>query len=199
MRFNYKKATQILRMFAAEHGGRITKLMVLKLVFFADRYHLRKYGRTITGDRYVAMQYGPVASGVKDVAELSSFLDPVEREYADNFLKMDPPHGIVAIGTPDLSVLSESDIEAVNAVVKALRGCDLVKVSHLFPEWKRHSVDGVIGAGSRIDMDILDFFDDAGKDAARFELVPMGAEERSAMRAAVEERMKCESFIFGGR
>lgn len=64
--FAYKKAAQTLNYFAIKNGGEIDKLHALKLVFFADRYHLRKYGRPITNDQYWAMRFGPVASGVKD-------------------------------------------------------------------------------------------------------------------------------------
>ena len=52
------------------------KMKALKLVYIADRYHLRKYGRLITNDTYFAMNYGPVPSGTKDIAEASEvFLD----------------------------------------------------------------------------------------------------------------------------
>ncbi len=61
--FSHRKATQALNFFAAKAGGKINKMKALKLVFFADRYHLRKYGRPVVGDEYLAMNYGPVASG----------------------------------------------------------------------------------------------------------------------------------------
>ena len=51
--FDYKKAVQAINFFARKNGGKITKLEVLKLIFFADRYHLRKYGRPITNDQYL--------------------------------------------------------------------------------------------------------------------------------------------------
>ena len=59
----------------------------LKLVFFADRYHLRQYGRPVTNDEYMAMEFGPVPSGCKDLAEMSDYLDTHERSYAERFLK----------------------------------------------------------------------------------------------------------------
>jgi len=45
----------------------IDKLAAIKLLFFADRYHLRKYGRLITEDTYYALPHGPVASNALDV------------------------------------------------------------------------------------------------------------------------------------
>ena len=68
--FAHRKATQALNFFALSASGRMNKLKALKLVFFADRYHLRLYGRPITNDRYLAMKYGPVASSCKDLAEM---------------------------------------------------------------------------------------------------------------------------------
>lgn len=38
-----------------------------KILYYADRIHLEKYGRLITGDRYTAMKNGPVASGTYDI------------------------------------------------------------------------------------------------------------------------------------
>ena len=32
---------------------------ICKILYFADREHLSKYGRSITGDVYIAMTYGP--------------------------------------------------------------------------------------------------------------------------------------------
>ena len=43
------------------------KVSLLKLVFFSDRYHLRKYGRSIFHDTYYSMKYGTGASNVKDI------------------------------------------------------------------------------------------------------------------------------------
>jgi len=70
LEFDHKKATQALNFFAKRAGGKITKLNALKLIYLADRYHLRKYGRPIFSDTYWAMPYGPVASSVKDIVGL---------------------------------------------------------------------------------------------------------------------------------
>lgn len=49
--FSHRKATQALNFFARKAPGHsINKMKALKLVYFADRYHLRKYGRPVVGD-----------------------------------------------------------------------------------------------------------------------------------------------------
>ena len=49
------------------------KIKIIKLIYLADKYHLVRYGRTITNDDYYAMEYGPVGSTVKDVLEFDEF------------------------------------------------------------------------------------------------------------------------------
>lgn len=46
---------------------------ISKLMYFADRKHLEEYGRFICGDSYVAMQHGPVPSGIYDILKSVRF------------------------------------------------------------------------------------------------------------------------------
>ena len=66
LRFNSTKAIQAIDYIARNQPG-LTQYYVGKILFFADREHLLDYGRAITGDRYVAMQDGPVPSTVRDL------------------------------------------------------------------------------------------------------------------------------------
>ncbi len=47
----------------------VDKLKLIKLIFLADKYHLIKHSRTITGDRYCIMPFGQVGSDVKNVLD----------------------------------------------------------------------------------------------------------------------------------
>jgi uncharacterized phage-associated protein len=40
---------------------------IFKILYFSDREHLTEYGRSITGDIYIAMRDGPVPSGIYDI------------------------------------------------------------------------------------------------------------------------------------
>lgn len=161
MSFHYKKAAQALNYFATRNGGTISKLHALKLVFLADRYHLRKYSRPVIGDQYWAMNYGPVASGVKEMAELDS-LSGLERHYAERFLaKGARAFDVVSRAPCDESVFSVSDREALEfawARFGRLNLHALIKLTHLYPEWKRHEVR--LKSESRIPMSYDDFFSD---------------------------------------
>ncbi len=159
--FDYKKAVQAINFFTKKNGGKITKLPLLKLIFFADRYHLRKYGRPITNDQYWAMQFGPVASCVKEMAELDS-LCGTERHYAEtHFKKVRPDHTLKSIHPVDEDVFSDSDLEALEFVWSRFGSKlpHLVNVTHKYPEWKKHEPTLKSGQ-SRVRMDLMDFLDD---------------------------------------
>lgn len=158
--FSHRKATQALNFFARQNGGKINKLKALKLIYFADRHHLRRYGRPITNDRYVAMNYGPVASACKDLAEMSDFLGDEERTYAEPFLQTVDKHTYASKGEPDTSVLSASDLESLRFAWENYQGWDafrLAEHTHQFPEWKRHETE--LASSSRADMSYLDFLE----------------------------------------
>lgn len=167
LKFNFKKATQTLNFFATQEGGEINKLKALKLVFFADRYHLRKFGRPITNDEYYAMKLGPVASGVKDIAEKSSFLDEKEEMYSSQFLASNRLvfHSIRDV---DRKVFSKSDIEALEFAWGKFGHLDhyrLSDVTHLYPEWQKH--ERALDRLSRVKMSLEDFLDDPTGDTEK--------------------------------
>lgn len=163
--FAHRKATQALNVLARNAGGTINKLKALKLVFFAERYHLRKYGRAIINDRYFAMPYGSVPSGTKDIAEMSEFLGPQERIYAERFLQKSASdaHAFESKHEPDLAVFSETDREALQFAWDRfghLDGFQLADLTHLYPEWQRHEAALVSGECTRAPMSYDDFLED---------------------------------------
>ena len=163
LEFNHKKATQVLNFLANMAGGSIDKLKAIKLIYFADRYHLRKYGRLITNDEYYAMKLGPVASGVKDIADMSTFLGDEESEYAKKHLVITKDNLIKSV-TDDNNydkVFSKSDIESLRFAWEKfgkLAGNFLVEMTHKYPDWKKHELK--LKTNSRVKMNCEDFFED---------------------------------------
>ena len=56
----------------------LTKLKAAKLLFFADKAHLLRYGWPILGDRYVSMDHGPVPSAALDLMNRLIAPDEIE-------------------------------------------------------------------------------------------------------------------------
>ena len=167
--FNYKKATQMLNFFAEKEGGSINKMKSLKLLWLADRLHIRLYGRLISNDAYVAMKFGPVASNTKDIAENSDFCSEEEREYSQRYINLSGANKyfVNSIAEIDSKVFSKTDIEVLGSVYSAFGSkspVELSEISHSYPEWKRWE-SKLQGKGtSRFPMDALDFFENPSSD-----------------------------------
>src|SRR2546430_15478316 len=106
------KSTQALNYFARLAARvapeSLNKMKALKLLFFADRYHLRKYGPPVSDCAYFAMKHGPVASEAKNVAEGSAGLDNRSRSYARRYVRKDDPYHFSSVGEVDDAVLSKT-------------------------------------------------------------------------------------------
>ncbi|MEP6987305.1 MAG: Panacea domain-containing protein [Chloroflexota bacterium] len=106
--FNRDKAIEVI-IYIAKHISDPTLHSVSKLLYFADKTHLEKYGRFICGDTYYAMEYGPVPTNVYKLLKESVEGDPV-----DNAFKVDNGREVVALRDPILDTLSESDLECLD-------------------------------------------------------------------------------------
>lgn len=198
--FDHEKATQALNFLARKEGGSISKLKAVKLVWLADRYHLRKYGRPITNDTYYAMKLGPVGSSVKDLAERSDFLASEEKAYFDRFLNCNREGNQVSSKMEvDNDVFSETDLEALEQVYHVFGGeapFALVNLSHDFPEWSKFRSQLQDGGGTREVMSYSDFFQDPieqRSDAPFYE----SKERLRASKQTFEENYKIANFWMG--
>jgi uncharacterized phage-associated protein len=177
-----RKATQALNYFAhkAASGAPIremNKMKALKLLFFADRYHLRKYGRPVSDCAYFAMKDGPVASEAKHVAEENPRLTMSAHAYSRRYVRR-KGYNFSSVADVDKNVLSETDIEALEFAWQNFghyTQFQLRDITHHYPEWRRHA--RTLRQGSRrVEMDYADFFEEpaAGYNVCH----PLSAPER---------------------
>jgi len=163
--FDYEKATQAINFLARSEGGEIDKLKLIKLIYFADRYHIRRYGRPIFNDTYFAMKYGPVASSVANIADLSTYLPVEERQYAERYLGRNrkSENSVKSLADMDSDLLAKSEIEALKFAYQnygRYKASTLVNVTHKYPEWAKFSDALESGESTREIMNYLDFFQD---------------------------------------
>ncbi len=194
--FDHKKATQTLNFFASKAGGKINKLKALKLIFLADRYHLRKYGRLVTDDCYVAMKYGPVPSTIMDIAEEDEQLGKPLKGYASKYIRaIDRGRRVESIHPIDDSYFSDSDIEAFNFAWDNFGHLDQWGISdftHNYPEWQKHKDS--LRSGSKVENIVLEDLledPDCGDIDKCFEL---NDEERELRREQLAELVYLESL-----
>lgn len=160
---DYKKITQVLNYIARKEGGKINYMKALKLVYLADRLHLRKYGRLITDDRLIAMKYGTLGSQARDIVMLNGAeLSHTVYEYSKDKLKRDLDKHVIESNFKSVDSLSETDIECLDQVVSVLGNKDefyLAKLTHELPEFKRHEY--TINKGEKLlaNLTVSDLFD----------------------------------------
>jgi len=192
--FNHTKGTQALNYFAIHEGSKINKMKVLKLVFLADRYHLRKYGRLITNDNYLAMKHGPVPSTTKDIAESNDYLDDTTKDYSLRFIKTVDNRVLKSVNKLEESVLSESDLEALKfawANFGHLDQFQLRDLTHLYPEWEKYR--DIIDSQSCIPMQLLDFLQDP-TDSRADKCFDLTEQDKSIKREQIKELAYIESL-----
>lgn len=159
--FDHKKATQAINYFSQKEGGKIDMMKVIKLIYFADRYHLRKYGRPVVNDTYWAMSFGPVGTTVKDIAGFSQFLDEEELRYAVEYLAKGDSYFILSKNKVDDKVFSDSDVEALEFAYSTFGKFgqfDLAEITHKYPEWLKYKSALESRETTREEMNYFDFF-----------------------------------------
>jgi uncharacterized phage-associated protein len=83
---------------------------ICKLLYFADKTHLEKYGRFIFGETYCAMKNGATPSNSYDL--LKEIADkPLEDLRLEG-------HMVVASRDANLDLLSKSDVECLDQVIE---------------------------------------------------------------------------------
>jgi uncharacterized phage-associated protein len=138
-RFDIDKAIAATAFVIQQRGGRYTVLPLVKTLYLANRLFLIQYGRTITGDRFVSMNMGPVVSETYDLLKGSSSADPLHLEKWRDFISPRQGNYVSVTNQPDFDFLSEKEVEAIKeaiSIISKVKG-KLSDWSHLvFPEWK---------------------------------------------------------------
>lgn len=114
-------------------GGKSDMHKLCKILYFADQRHLSLYGRSITGDTYIAMQYGPVPSNVDDILKAVRG-DSFFADYVDNIkekIAFENRYVVNAIASPDLDELSGSDIECLDYAIELCRNKSFGQLTEL--------------------------------------------------------------------
>lgn len=107
-------------------GGKCDMHAVCKILYFADQEHLSQYSRSITGDDYIAMQYGPVPSHVYDMMKAvrgdSYFSDTKIAADLKSKFRFYNKMMIEAVEMPDMDYLSGTDVKCLDAAIEKCKG-----------------------------------------------------------------------------
>jgi len=127
-RFKPEKALEVLLYVVRKCPDMYT---ALKILYFADKEHLSRYGRIISSDRYVAMSHGPVPSGTYDLVKYVrnnwSFLLTIPLNEA---FKVEG-FSIIPLRDPNLDMLSSSEIECLDSAIARYAGMSFSQLKRL--------------------------------------------------------------------
>jgi len=195
--FAYKKATQAVNFFARKEGGKISKMKALKLIFFADRYHFRKYGRLITSDKYFAMEHGPVPSSTKHLVDMNEAQHRLGRDYAERFVQPLSSSELQSISDVETKVLSKTDLEALEfawSKFGRMTAGSLRNLTHSYPEWEKRKRQLLQGPKKAVKIDLLDFLEEPAGGADPCSAVD--DRRRTAIREFVQQTQSVEKILY---
>ena len=154
--FDEGKTTQAATLFLNLHGGQMSYMKLIKLLYLADRTSLLRFGKPITMDRWYSMKHGPVLSTVLNLitdpsqvdsdGPWSQFISPPLGNWEVRLLTMD-------LRNDRLSSAEENLIMEIYREYGHYNRWDLVEILHqgkIAPEWKNP------GGNSRIPITLYD-------------------------------------------
>jgi len=114
--FNTRKAAQVVVFFAREQGGSINVLKLTKLVYIADRTHMRMHDFPILGDAFVSMNHGPVNSVTYEYVNGSAYSGTDWEAFVTDRANHEVGAAQANISDGDLDELSRSELRTLHEV-----------------------------------------------------------------------------------
>lgn len=135
--FNINKTLAAVGYICSRNNGKADILKLVKMLYVADRTALIDWKRTITGDRFVSMNNGPVVSMVYDLirGKARPQLQQVWAEYVGERKE----NTIALKKVPDTGYLSDREIKLLCAVfekISPMSANQLINWLHKLPEWE---------------------------------------------------------------
>lgn len=133
-------------LFFLENNPNLFKVRLNKLLFYSDFYHYKKFGFSISGFRYQAIQMGPVPYRYDVIYDLLWEENYIEYELADiNENMVDKPIPKITFNE---KVFEKSELETLTLIsnkLKKLSKDELVDISHNEKCWiEEHKQKGII-------------------------------------------------------
>jgi uncharacterized phage-associated protein len=130
-KFDKDKAAEIM-IYIKSKVPQCDKQTLMKICFFADMNHLENYGRPLTGNRYVKMNYGPVPSEIYDMLR-----NPLQDEQ---YIVVNG-YSLATNREANLKKLSKSDVNSIDYAVDMLADMDFKKRTDVSHGHAWHSAD----------------------------------------------------------
>ena len=121
--FSPEKALESL-LYIAARVAEPTIHEVLKIRYFADKLHLAEYGFLASGDDYVAMKFGPVASNTYNLlkaarGDQSGWTHPIFADLVKDSIAVKADRKLlVTLRAANLTRLSRADVDCLDQAIQ---------------------------------------------------------------------------------
>ncbi len=131
---NIKKIISILN-YLSTKVNYLTKLKAVKLLYFADKEHLIRYGRFITGDFYKKLPYGPIPQQTLILIDDPNYIifSRNLKNYLDENISFSDSRyrTISSKKKPDLEYISLSEIEILDEIIEKYKNLHPLQLADL--------------------------------------------------------------------
>ncbi len=120
--FDREKALEVILYIARGLADYASLHSISKILYLSDKLHLQEYGRLICGDKYIAMEYGPVPSAIYDMMKVAdkrnhTSIDVDWDEIILESIDVIKGRNIVPKRDCNMDVLSESEVECLDLTI----------------------------------------------------------------------------------
>jgi len=134
--FDIDKAIAATGFLLERKGGSDDMFPLIKKLYYADRSALIEWGQSITGDKLVSLEKGPIVSGIYNLLKGEG---PEENLIKwNNFIQREQPYTIQLRKTPNKGLLSKREkrvLDEARETIDAIRGSIPKWLHKHCPEW----------------------------------------------------------------
>ncbi len=121
------------------------KVKLMKLFYFLDFMHVKKYGVPVTYDTYVNLEHGPIPSAIKNLVDTAS--DDIDNSILADTISFETPEGTRMCRVipnrkfteRDAKLFSDSEIDILETVCKRFNTTNtqtIEDISHNEAPWR---------------------------------------------------------------
>ena len=136
--FDIRKAIAATAFLAQQESGKLDMFLAIKMLYIADKKALESWGKTITGDKMVAMPKGPVLSRIYNLFKGIGTANDLQRW--NSIFTETVGNSIHLLQSPDLGPLSQEEKEILEAAQKEIDSVAPHEVAEWLhgccPEWE---------------------------------------------------------------
>ena len=155
--------------------GKIDLMRLFKILYFAEQDHLKKWGRLIVNDKYIAMKFGPVPSILYDLFKGIRGDGFLNDKYSVFYQAFNVDEDIVSpLEDPDMDCLSVADVNSIDRSIEENKDLSFDILSEKSHDAAWHNANR---------NNVIDFMDIARASGASMQMIDCIYERREVSKA----------------